>query len=359
MTGWRDRHIKVVMVGTGFVAPYHAAGWRANLNVEVVAAVTRDPEAARPRLAKLGIPRGFRTLDEAIAHERPDVIDICSPPERHRCDAETAIEAGLAFMCQKPLAANYADAQAICDAAHARGIRAMVHENFRFRTWNRALKRNLDEGSVGKPFFARSVQRMAGTVLTAENPDRPWSLERQPQFATQTPFLILESVIHQIDVARYLFGEPNRLFARCRRISPHVVAEDTALITLCFDDMDVQIERSYASKGYDSPASGGGEDLVVEGTEGSAFLAPGGKLRIVRDDPSGRDEFAIAIDTLDAYARSYGDCIEHFVTRLRNGQPFETSLEDNLKTLRAVFAAYRSVETGSAIDLLNFDEGKD
>lgn len=358
MTGWGDRDIKVVMVGTGFVAPYHAAGWRDCTNVEVTAAVTRDPDTARSRLAELGIQRGYSTLEEAIDREQPDVIDICSPPDRHRKDAETVIDAGIAFMCQKPLATNYADAQAIRDKAEAAGVRAMVHENFRFRIWNRALKSALTDGAIGKPFFARSVQRMAGTVLTADHPKRPWSLVRQPQFATQSPFLILESVIHQIDVARYLFGEPTRLFARCRRISPHVVAEDTALITLCFDDMDAQIERSYASKGYDTPASGGGEDLVVEGTDGTAFLAPGGKLRIVRDGPSGRDERVIAIDTRDAYARSYGDCIQHYVSALRTGQTFETSLDDNLQTLKAVFAAYRSVETGKAIELPRFDERK-
>lgn len=359
MIGWGDRPIKVVMVGTGFVAPFHAAGWRHCPNVQVSAAVTRNPDASASRLADLAIPRGYRTLEEAIDREQPDVIDICSPPERHLQDAEVAISTGIAFMCQKPLASNYEDAKTILDTASAKSVRAMVHENFRFRAWNRVLKSSLEDGAVGKPFFARSVQRMAGTVLTADNPERPWSLKRQPQFATQSPFLILESVIHQIDVARYLFGEPSRIFARCRRVSPHVVAEDTALVMLCFDDMEVQIERSYASKGYEPPASGGGESLVVEGDEGTAFLSPGGNIRIVRDNAIGREERAIAVDTQDAYARSYSDCIAQFVTRLRSGQPFETSLDDNLKTLRAVFAAYQSVETGEAVNLLKFDEGKD
>lgn len=345
MTPWGDRPIRVVMVGTGFVAPYHAAGWR-RAGAEVVGAVTRDP--ASPRLAELGIPAGFATLERAIEAVRPDVVDIASPPERHRADCEAAAAAGLAFMCQKPLATGMDDARAILAAA--RDVRAMVHENFRFRAWNRILKRELDAGAVGRPFFARSAERKAGTVLTAEHPATPWSLARQPQFANAQPFLILESVIHQIDVARCLFGEPTLIFARARRISRHVAAEDTALLTLAFADMDVSIERSYASLGHPPARSGGGERMIVEGDEGTAFLDGDGTLRIVRDGPSGRSERLPAVDRTDAYARSYADCIGHFVRALRDGTPFETSLEDNLRTLAAVFAAYGSIETGQAVD---------
>lgn len=348
---WGARPIRVAMVGTGFVAPHHAAGWRACAGVELVAAVTRDPERAAPRLAELGIARGYRSLAQAIERERPDVIDICTPPARHREDAETAIAAGLAFMCQKPLAPGLDDARAIAEAARRAGVPAMVHENFRFRPWYRALKAELERGAIGRPFFARSVQRMAGTVPTAAHPEVPWSLARQPQFATAEPLLILESAIHQIDVARYLFGEPRRLFARARRISPLVRGEDTALIVLCHDDMEVSIERSYASKGHAPPASGQGESLLVEGDEGSAFVSEDGGLRVLRDGPDGRRESWPAVDRTDAYRRSYGDCIAHFVERFRAGEPFETGLDDNLKTLAAVFAAYRSAESGEAVPL--------
>ncbi|MCB1384754.1 MAG: Gfo/Idh/MocA family oxidoreductase [Nitratireductor sp.] len=345
----RTPPLRVVVVGTGFVAPYHVAGWR-QAGCEVVAAVTRDPAA--PRLAELGIPAGYRTLEEAIGRTRPDAIDIASPPLNHPADCGVAIQAGLPFMCQKPLAANLADARAIVAAAG--GLPAMVHENFRFRPWNRALKAELDAGAIGTPFFARSSERKAGTVTIAEHPGMPWSLARQPRHAALNPFLILESVIHQIDVARYLFGEPRRLFARARRVSPLVAAEDTALLTLAFDDMDVSIERSYASKGHPSPQSGGGERVLVEGAEGSAFLTGDGRLTIIRDGPAGRREWAPEFDRTDAYARSYADCIAHFVQGLGTGAAFETSLEDNLKTLTAVFAAYRSIETGEAVDLQSF-----
>ena len=125
-------------------------------------------------------------------------------------------------------------------------------------------------------------------------------------------------------------------------------------MALGFDAMDVSIERSYASKGHAAPASGGGEEVMVEGTEGTAFLDGSGALRIVRDGPGGRSEAAPEFDRTDAYPRSYAAAIAHFVDGLRTGAPFETSLEDNLRTLTAVFAAYRSIETAAAVDLSTF-----
>lgn len=351
MNGLGGRPLSVIVVGTGFVAPYHVAGWRACAGVTVAGAVVRDVERARQRAQTLGIDRLFTSIDEAVAATGADIVDIASPLDCHVAHVEEAVAAGCHLMVQKPLAPTLAQAQHLARLVASANVRAMVHENFRFRPWNRALKRLLAAGDIGTPFYLRSSQRMAGTVRTAAHPERPWSLERQPFFAGIKRFLILESVIHQIDVARYLLGEPTRLFARARRVSPEVRGEDTAMIMLAFADADAVIERSYASLGYAPPGSGAGESVALEGDEGTAFIAPDGTVRLVRDGPAGRSERAVPVDLSDAYPRSYGAAIAHFVAALREGRPFETDLSDNLATLAATFAAYRSVETGEAVAL--------
>lgn len=345
--------LKVVMVGAGFVAPYHAAGWRTCDDVRLAGAVVPNPAAWPERLDELGVP-GYSTLQEALDTVAPDVVDICSPAATHEAYAHECIAAGRPFMCQKPLATTFEAAAGIVNAASEAGVRGMVHENFRFRSWFRTLKRVLDEDAVGTPFYARSAQRMAGTVTTADHPGTPWSLARQPFFRNASRLLLIESVIHQVDVARYLFGEPRRIFARTRRVSPMVRGEDSVLATLCFDTLDAVIERSYASKGYPPPRAGEGESLVVEGDLGSAFVQTDGTVRVVRDSPGGREETLPACDRKEAYAASYAACIRHFVDALREDRPFETALEDNLETLRAVFAAYASASSGEAIDLATF-----
>ena len=229
----------------------------------------------------------------------------------------------------------------------------MVHENFRFRPWYREIHRLLAEGTVGRVVHARLDARLAGTVTSAAHPEVPYALARQPFLATVTPLILLESMIHQIDVARFLFGEPVRVYARARRISPHVRGADLGVVVLSFAGHEAVLERYYAARGWPDPPLPS-EWGAVEGKEGTIHLGRDGALRAVRDVPGGRREWMPPVPLEDAYARSYAACIAHFVRALRGGAPFETGLEDNLRTLRATFAAIASAESGEAIGL---DEG--
>ena len=117
-----------------------------------------------------------------------------------------------------------------------------------------------------------------------------------------------------------------------------------------FGDVIAVVERSYGSRGYPDPPMAS-ETLAVEGDGGALFLDRTGQVRVEIDRPGERRSLAPEIDRADAYPRSYADTIAHFVAGLRGGWPFETDIDDNLKTLDATFAAYRSLETGQAVRL--------
>lgn len=344
------RPLRVVLAGSGYVTPFHIAGWQALPDVQVVAIAARNESVAKERARQFGIARIYTDLEKTLAAEAPDIVDICTPPEAHGEQIELAARYGAHVICQKPLAVSVSLAQAMLATVEKAGIRAMVHENFRFRPWFRALGQRLDAGDIGQPFYLRSDLRLAGTVTTSLHPEAPWSLTRQPFFAGLDRFLILESMIHQVDVARYFLGEPKTIYARARRISPHVAGEDLAILHLGFETADAVIERSYASKGHPGPPVIS-ETVAVEGDEGTAFVDGEGSLRIVRDGPDGRSEDIPSMNRSDAYASSYGATIAHFVHGLRTGAPFETDFRDNLRTLAITLAAYDSIETGQPVDL--------
>jgi predicted dehydrogenase len=56
---------------------------------------------------------------------------------------------------------------------------------------------------------------------------------------------------------------------------------------------------------------------------------------------SGTGRERVTLDLAANYRASYRDAIAHFVDRVRDGEPFETSPEVHLETLRIVEAAYR------------------
>lgn len=337
--------MRVLLLGSGFVTPFHLTGWNA-AGAEVVGIASRNLVTAKARAERFAIAAVYTDPVEAVAALRPDVVDICSPVELHLAHVRLAADAGAAILCQKPLAASLAEAIAAAEAARDAGVRLMVHENFRFRPWFRAAKTALDAGRIGEPFYLRSDLRLAGTVPTARHPE-PWSLARQPFFRQMPRLLVLESMIHQIDVARFLLGaEPTAVVAMLRRVSPEVMGEDLASLMLRFPSAHAVLERSYATLGEADPPAVS-EELRVEGTNGLLRVLRDGTTEIVTETAAGRSEARLDVDLTDAYARSYTATIAHFAAALRDGTPFETGPADNLRTLDATLAAYRSAEAGT------------
>lgn len=345
-----DQILNVVLVGTGFVAPIHLRGWSMLDHVSVKAVSSRTRSKAESVAKEFNVPKVYDDFEEMLEKERPNVADICSPVETHLEYIQAAAARGIHVICQKPIAADIETAQQIQQIAEKGGIRLMVHENFRFRVWYRQAKSILESGVIGRPFYCRSDARMAGTVQTSVHPDIPWSIQRQPFFSKLSRFLILESMIHQIDVARYLFGDVKSVYARARKVSSHLIGEDLATLVLDFGTMHAVLERSYASKGHPEPPLVT-ELMAIEGDRGTLFLERDGSIRVEVDAPGERQTINPEYDVQDAYPNSYAAAIWHFVERMRDGEPFETSIEDNLNTLATTLAAYGSIESGQVVNV--------
>jgi len=333
--------MRVLLIGSGFVSPYHLAGW-AKAGASVVGIVSPDKASAQAQAQAFGIAAVHADAAAALEALKPDVVDICSPVACHVPHVRLAAKAGAHVICQKPLAESLDNALDAARAARDAGVRLMVHENFRFRPWYRAAKAVLAEGRIGRPFYLRSDLRMPGSVPTPRHPV-PWSLQRQPFFRKLARFVVLESMIHQIDVARFLLGEPSSIVAMMQRVSDEIAGEDVASLMLRFPGAQAILERSYATLGADDPPAPS-ETLRVEGTKGLLTVSREGEVETVVETPEGQRRERLAVDTADAYARSYADTIAHFAEALRHGTAFETGPADNLRTLDATFAAYRSAE---------------
>jgi D-apiose dehydrogenase len=345
-----NRPIRVAMAGTGYVSPYHLKGWQHHQNLEIVALCAIDQAQAEARARQFGISKVYARFEEMLDTEKPDVVDICTPAAVHPLQVKAAAARGIHVLCQKPLADCLESARELARITESAGVRLMIHENFRFRIWYRELKRRLDSGIIGRPYYCRSDARIGGTLPTAFSPDRPWILKRHSHYAEVDKYLILESMIHQLDVCRFLFGDARQIYARARRISPFIKGEDLASLMVDFDGLHAVVERNYAARGH-SPPPIVTEKVIVEGEKGSIFLEPNGSMRVEVDMPGDRKTIVPEYPVQDAYADSFAATIRHFVECLRSGKPFETGPEDNLKTLSLTFAAYESIKTGKAIPL--------
>jgi len=95
-------------VGASGIGKHHAKWWHIE-GADVCGFVGTSPESvARTHEAiKAMFPfsgRGYVSLDRLIEAERPDVVDVCSPPSTHVALCRMALAAGCHVLCEKPLA---------------------------------------------------------------------------------------------------------------------------------------------------------------------------------------------------------------------------------------------------------------
>ena len=325
-------NLRVAIAGAGMIVAHHLPAWRAQAGVTVVGIADPDRTRADARADAFGIPHRFTDPAEMLDALRPDVLDVASPRQTHVALVLAAAERGIAVLCQKPLAPSLAEAEALV-AALAGRVRLMVHENWRFRPHYQQLRRWQQEGLLGEVTGLTMAYRSAAFL-----PDAAGTLPaliRQPFMATEARLMVAESLIHHIDVARWLTGGLALLAARLQRLAPACRGETAA--TLMFTTAagaPVVIEGHGACPGYAAAAR---DRLDLIGTRGSARF-DGQRLSRLGGDSQDYPHEA-------PYQASFDACIGHFVDRLRDGGPFETDPIDNLQTLRLVEDAYAKALT--------------
>jgi predicted dehydrogenase len=228
---------------------------------------------------------------------------------------------------------------AICEKA---GIALMVHENFRFQRPIMAVREALDAGIIGKPFFARISWRTAYDVYA-----------NQPYLAQERRLIILDLVIHLLDVARYLLGEVRRLIARTASVRPGIKGEDAAVLMLDHEDgASCVVDATYQSRQETDPFP---EILIeIDGGEGTIRLRQGYELVVTGAGGTERRDvspvlLSWASRPWHGVQESVRNAQQHWVDCLRAGKEPATSGADNLKTYALAEAAYASAATGDTV----------
>jgi predicted dehydrogenase len=335
--------LRGVAVGSGYFSPYHFDAWQRIGRAEITALCSLDTGQARQVADKFGIATVYDDAAVMLDRERPDFIDIITPPQNHAALVGLAAEQGVHILCQKPLAPTMEEARVIVDRAAKAGVRLMVHDNFRFQPWHREAKRLLDGGAIGR------LQTLSCRTRLGDGWGDDAYLARQPYFRDMPQFLIFETGVHFIDVYRYLAGEISEVHAKLRRLNPAIQGEDSALVL--FDFASGAVGLWDADRYHEGPAKnprytfgeflleGDAGALRIDG-EGDIYLRPLGKAE--RLHPYEHTHHGFAGDSVFA-------TLNHFIHRLADGAPFETCGEDYLHTLAVQDAVYASATAGKPV----------
>lgn len=197
---------RVALVGCGGIAPTHLRAYR-DAGYDVVALQSRT-RARAEQLAQAHCPgaRICGSLDELLAIDDLDAVDLTPHPPDREALIEQAIDAGVPVLSQKPLAADLLTAERLVARAERAGVPFAVNQNGRFAPHLAWIREAVRAGLVGD----------VHTVRVSIQWDHNW--------VAGTPFdgdpdlLLKDFGIHWFDlVCALLPGEPRSVTATVAR----------------------------------------------------------------------------------------------------------------------------------------------
>jgi predicted dehydrogenase len=100
------------------------------------------------------VPNACLSLTEALAMPDVHAVTIATPPLTHAALSLEAIAAGKHVLCEKPLAADAAEARDMLAAAERAGLVHVMGTEFRYDAGQALLARAVADGTVGRPRMA-------------------------------------------------------------------------------------------------------------------------------------------------------------------------------------------------------------
>jgi myo-inositol 2-dehydrogenase / D-chiro-inositol 1-dehydrogenase len=324
--------LRIGLVGAGRIGRIHA-GNVVGAGAKLVAVA--DPiEAAAESLAAATGAR-LASVDTVLSASDIDAVLICSPTDTHADFIETAVKAGKAVFCEKPVDLSSDRIKACLAVVERSGKPLMIGFNRRFDPNFAEAQRRIAAGDIG------AVELV--TILSRDPSPPP------AEYVARSGGLFRDMMIHDLDMARFLLGEePVEVHAvgSCL-VDPAIGAAgdvDTAAVLLKTATGRIcQISNSRrASYGYD-------QRFEVHGAKGMvrAHNVPLTTVEVATS--AGYLADPVLPFFLERYAEAYRAEMRAFVDCISQGLPPAPSGLDGLKAQLLADAATTSSQTGMPV----------
>jgi predicted dehydrogenase len=200
--------LRVGMIGYGFMGKAHSNAWRQapyffplKAKIELHTICGRNAAGVQAARVQMGWQYAATDWREVVESPLIEIVDISTPNDSHCEIAVAAAKAGKHVLCEKPLALNVKQAEAMLAAAQKAKIVHMVCHNYRRVPAVALAKKMITEGALGQiyHYYARYSQDWAA------DPETPFRWKLQKDIAGSGAHGDINS--HIIDLGRYLVGE--------------------------------------------------------------------------------------------------------------------------------------------------------
>jgi len=148
--------VRIGVIGNGQIGTMHIKRWQDVPGVKLVALCDIVPEKAERLAEQYRVPHTFKWFRELLAMGEIDAVDVCLHNNKHAPVTIASLEAGKHVFTEKPIAGSYVDGKAMVDKAAGTGRMLSMQLGSLFSKETKAAKRLIDEGHLGKCYYAKS-----------------------------------------------------------------------------------------------------------------------------------------------------------------------------------------------------------
>ncbi|MGZ8751759.1 MAG: Gfo/Idh/MocA family protein [Acidimicrobiia bacterium] len=342
--------MRIALIGCGHIGTVHSFALKQLLEVgEIEARVvtTYDPDTSRAE--RMAVPHGATAvagIEEAC--DGADVAWICTWTAAHLPAVEAAVARGMPVFCEKPLAPTLADCERVAELLQT--VPNQVGLVLRHAPVFANVAEIVASGRYGRPMAVtlRDDQYFPNQGMYGST----WRSE----VAKAGGGALIEHSVHDVDVLRWILGDPEQVTARTASHFSHPGIEDAVNAGFAYGDGTVATLVSVWHQVMTRPSTRRLEVLLEEAfcwTEDD-YLGPlhietsAGTEVLVGEAPEYASRFRLP-DVLATSLAAYAEPARAFLTALAGdgtdarGHP---DVATALAAHRLVDAAYRSAAAG-------------
>jgi myo-inositol 2-dehydrogenase/D-chiro-inositol 1-dehydrogenase len=319
-------------------------GWRHAENLalrtrhcDLAAACSPVPAELQRAASQLGVGCLHESFERFVNDPGLDAVVLVTPTSLHADQVIAALQAGKHVFVEKPLALDLPDCERVEAVAreHPRQV-AMVGFVRRFDASYAQAKAAVDAGGIGRAFIVRSQ--------TCDRNDESGAFIR---FAPTSGGLFMDCSVHDIDLARWMLGNPRaeRAFAT-GTVAIHKGLEPLGDVDNGF--ATVEFEGGARAVFYASRTFAHGHETSTEviGTQGKLLVGHGAaRDRVVKSDAHGVRHEALA-DFFERFEGAFAAEMQAFVDACRGERALPLTLADATEATRIGLAITRSLRSG-------------
>lgn len=340
--------VRIAVAGAGAMGRNHIRFVVEEPACELVA-IADAFEGARATADEAGVPF-FTDPAQMMDEVKPDGIIIATPNGLHLSVAREAVNRGIVPLVEKPISDDLADAERFAAEADEAGVPILVGQHRRHNPFVSKAKEIIDGGEVGQ-LTVSSFHYMI--YKNDEYFDVAW---RRKKGAGP----ILVNLVHDVDLLRYLLGEPVAVQGMQSSAARGFETEDSAVINVRFANGSLASmtisDATAAPWNWEATAREdpqyrpfNADAYFIGGTKGALSLP---RLQLTSYDgaSSWHKPLKLDVPAVDP-ALPHKMQLKHFIKVVRREEAPVVTPADNVKTLRTLFAVKKAAETGELVEL--------